>query len=391
MIKNGIIQDKSIQGVPVTVDLIPKSNITSRPAYHMVPMSITVHNTGNRSKGANAKSHTNYIDTAKGYVSWHFSVDDKEIYQELPVNENAWHAGDGGEGKGNRTSIAIEICEHEGINWAKAKENAAKLINYLLYNLNLKDVYPHKHWSGKYCPRVILNEGWDKFLEFVEILRVKTPIISESTASIEQMKQWARNKKASEEFVRLADMYYTMAQKIGINPVMAYAQFAHETGYLYKIPSSAGLDASYHNPCGLKTTKGGGDYQASAHTRFKSWEDGISAHLDHIALYAGVVGYPRKDTLDPRHFSWIFGRAKYIEDLSGKWAPSKSYATKILKFMTEIQDTKVDIASKELEKARDRIKQLEEELESKDMKILNLRFLVTNMKAGMEKILEMKE
>ena len=28
-------------------------------------------------------------------ISFHFAVDDKEIIQCLPLNRNAWHAGDG--------------------------------------------------------------------------------------------------------------------------------------------------------------------------------------------------------------------------------------------------------------------------------------------------------
>ncbi len=168
MLHEGIIQAKEIQGVPVTIDLIPRSNKTSRSGKRMIAKAITVHNTGNRSRGANADMHTRYVDSTTGYVSWHFTVDDKGIYQELPVNEVAWHAGDGGSGKGNRTSISIEICEHEGIDWEKAKENAAKLIKFLLTNVDrILNIYPHQHWSGKYCPHRILDEGWEEFKYYV--------------------------------------------------------------------------------------------------------------------------------------------------------------------------------------------------------------------------------
>ena len=50
------------------------------------------------------------------------------------------------------------------------------------------------------------------------------------------------------------------------------------------------------------------DFIAEAHKRFDSWEDGISAHVDHLALYAGAAGYPKEGTLDPRHFESLFGR-----------------------------------------------------------------------------------
>lgn len=173
MIKDGIIQDKFINGIPVIVDLIPKTNTMARPAYLMKAESITVHNTGNSSKGADAKSHTVYVKQVKAYIGWHFVVDDKQIIQNLPIIENAWHAGDGGNGDGNRKSIGIETCEHEGIDWRKAKDNAINVINYLFDNVStIENTYPHQHWNGKYCPHKILDEGWDLFMEEIENARL---------------------------------------------------------------------------------------------------------------------------------------------------------------------------------------------------------------------------
>jgi N-acetylmuramoyl-L-alanine amidase len=163
MIKNGIIQDSHIKGTKVSIDLVPVSNKFARPAKPMTPSSITVHETGNANKGADAKAHAAYIKTVKTSVSWHFTVDDNEIYQHLPINENAWHAGDGGKGKGNTTSIAVEICINEDGDFQKAKENAKRLVQYLMNETGVKEVVPHKHWSGKECPRNILASGWDKF------------------------------------------------------------------------------------------------------------------------------------------------------------------------------------------------------------------------------------
>ena len=89
-------------------DFIPIENKTSRPRYAMKPQYITIHNTGNSSKGANAEMHTQYVDNTPEYLSWHFTVDDKNIFQDLPLDETAWHAGEG-EGDGNMKSIGIEI------------------------------------------------------------------------------------------------------------------------------------------------------------------------------------------------------------------------------------------------------------------------------------------
>ena len=55
------------------------------------------------------------------------------------------------------------------------------------------------------------------------------------------------------------------------------------------------------------------------------------------ALYLGIEGYPSNITLDPRHFPYLKGTAKYVEDLSGKWCPNQSYAANIIRYMNEIK------------------------------------------------------
>ncbi len=72
-------------------DFIP-SGSSNRPGYYMNPLYITVHNTSNTAKGANAASHARFAkNNPSTGVSWHFTVDDAEIYQHLPLNENGWH------------------------------------------------------------------------------------------------------------------------------------------------------------------------------------------------------------------------------------------------------------------------------------------------------------
>ena len=106
-------------------------------------------------------------------ASYHYVVDDKEIYRLLPDNEVAWHAGDGENGTGNRQSLAIEICENADGNLLGATNNAVELTVYLmkLYNIPLKNVVQHNYWSGKNCPnRIRKGEpyNWQTFLNKVE-------------------------------------------------------------------------------------------------------------------------------------------------------------------------------------------------------------------------------
>ncbi|MFB5664365.1 N-acetylmuramoyl-L-alanine amidase family protein [Alteribacillus sp. HJP-4] len=87
-------------------DFIPKSN-RNRPETRIYPRYITVHETANKDAGADAEMHSRY---AKGgaedaETSWHYSIDDKQIIQHLPITEKGWHARGG-----NSVSIGIEIC-----------------------------------------------------------------------------------------------------------------------------------------------------------------------------------------------------------------------------------------------------------------------------------------
>ncbi len=138
----------------------------------MIPKAVTIHNTG--SATGNAAAHASYILSdacANRPASWHYTVDDKELWQHLPNNESGWHAGDN-LGPGNTTTIGIEICQHRGIDQAKANDNAAWLTAKLLteFKLTIEDVKQHNHWSGKNCPAVLRStpNGWRDFLSLVE-------------------------------------------------------------------------------------------------------------------------------------------------------------------------------------------------------------------------------
>ena len=61
--------------------LLP-SGAKNKPGRSMTPKYITMHNTGNTSKGADARAHASYLSSgASGQkVSWHYTVDDQVIY-----------------------------------------------------------------------------------------------------------------------------------------------------------------------------------------------------------------------------------------------------------------------------------------------------------------------
>ena len=132
---------------------------------------ITIHETGNKARGADAEAHGAYLrgDSAQASrVSWHYTVDEDSIVQHLPDGERAYHAGDGANGTGNAESIGIEICVNEGGDFERAKANAAALVRLLMaeHKVPVERIKQHHDWSGKDCPYTIRHTsgGWDKFL-----------------------------------------------------------------------------------------------------------------------------------------------------------------------------------------------------------------------------------
>ena len=155
--------------LPIKIVECPKEKYKTKCPHTMNPTRIVIHNTENDAPAANEIS---YMLSRPGEISFHFAVDDKEIVQGIPLDRNAWHAGDGN-GRGNREGIAIEICYSKsgGEKWLKALDNAAELTAALLkkYGWGLDKVTKHQDYSGKHCPRRILDEyGWNNFLLLVD-------------------------------------------------------------------------------------------------------------------------------------------------------------------------------------------------------------------------------
>lgn len=156
--------------VQIKQNLVPASKYSIKCPHTMNPEYITVHNTANDASAANEIA---YMIRNDNQVSFHFAVDDIEAVQGIPLNRNAWAAGDGGNGPGNRKSIHVEICYSKsgGERYQKAEANAIKLIAQLLKGRGwgIDRLKKHQDWSGKYCPHRILAEGrWEEFKKAVE-------------------------------------------------------------------------------------------------------------------------------------------------------------------------------------------------------------------------------
>ena len=146
---------------------IPPGNV-NRPDAHQ-PEYITIHETGNPSRGADAAAHSKYLNGLQDKISWHYTVDDRCAYQHLPDWEGAFHAGDGS-GDGNRKSIGIEMCVNQDGNYEQTLRNTAELVRQLMgtYGIPLSHVVQHNHWNGKDCPQQLRKAGrWQEFLNMV--------------------------------------------------------------------------------------------------------------------------------------------------------------------------------------------------------------------------------
>jgi N-acetylmuramoyl-L-alanine amidase CwlA len=153
----------------VIQNLVSTSKYNIKCPYSMTPEFIVVHNTAN---DASARNEVAYMIRNDNKVSFHYAVDDKEIVQGIPENRNAWHAGDGSNGPGNRKGISIEICYSKsgGQRFIEAEKLAAKFIAFKLKEKGwgINRVKKHQDFSGKYCPHRTLDMGWQRFLDMVK-------------------------------------------------------------------------------------------------------------------------------------------------------------------------------------------------------------------------------
>ena len=148
---------------------MPTNKYSIKCPYAMTAAGICIHNTANDASAAN---EINYMINNNSQTSYHVAVDDKEVIECIPFNRNAWHAGDGAYGDGNRKYIAIEICYSKsgGDRFIQAEKNCAAYVAKLLKERGWDVSYVKKHqdFSGKYCPHRTLDMGWDRFINMIK-------------------------------------------------------------------------------------------------------------------------------------------------------------------------------------------------------------------------------
>ena len=183
-----------------TQQICPESNRYNKCPYPMTAEAITVHNTAN---DASAENEITYMNRNTKLVSFHFAVDDREVRQGLPLDRNAFHAGDGAYGRGNRKTIAVEVCYSKsgGERFVQAEKNAARFVAQLLKERGwgVDKVTKHQDYSGKYCPHRTLDTGWNRFLDMVKTELGKSDIILQPDEPASNKLAQALGKKTNEQ------------------------------------------------------------------------------------------------------------------------------------------------------------------------------------------------
>lgn len=184
-----LIHGSTIGHADVVVrDLMTSGKVVS--GYSLTPSYITIHNVGDDDVPGvtwdKALRNANKYGKSGGYriASWHVTVDYNKIYQEIPFNRVAWHAGDGEYGKGNRHSIGIENCQYSR-DKTKQKlvwENCAALCVELTkeYSIPTKHIVQHYYWTKKDCPYLLRHKrfGYD-WTWFMNLVKGTKPVDTE--------------------------------------------------------------------------------------------------------------------------------------------------------------------------------------------------------------------
>lgn len=162
--------DDAHEQLNLKIDLIPEGKYGRRLFRELSPKYITIHSTQNPTGDAYAHAKALKRGALRGgvcgYLCWHFTVQDDAVIQHIPTDERGEHADF--DGPGNRYSIGIEMCEHQGNNQLATMERTAKLAASLMYHhkIPVENIRAHYHWPragystpNKNCPHFLMENG----------------------------------------------------------------------------------------------------------------------------------------------------------------------------------------------------------------------------------------
>ena len=132
-----------------------------------------------------------------------------------------------------------------------------------------------------------------------------------------------------EEFI---DKLWDAAVAEGVRPEVIYAQSMVETGYLQ---FGGSVQPKQCNFCGLGATDRNTPGEDFSSYGSDAVYVGFLAQAQHLRAYAGYAPLSSK-TYDKRYGTWLFGRSRSVECLSGTWASDTSYGNKLKSIMNKL-------------------------------------------------------
>lgn len=156
-----------------------KFNTSSRKGMRI--KYIVIHDTGNKSKGADAEAHYKYFNGGNRNASAHYFVDETQVLQLVEDDTSAWAVGDGKNKYGvtNANSLSIEICVNSDGNYGVAVQKTIELTKHLMnkHNIPIENVIRHYDASRKNCPASMAKDNWKAWGEFKEALKDDKPLV----------------------------------------------------------------------------------------------------------------------------------------------------------------------------------------------------------------------
>ncbi|MTI69633.1 MAG: hypothetical protein FH751_05180 [Firmicutes bacterium] len=200
-------------------------------------------------------------------------------------------------------------------------------------------------------------------------------LVGPSKASLLQMETWARNNRATYKFIDAAKLYLKYGSLTKLRGDILYCQSAKETNFG---KYTGVVKEEMNNFAGIKIKNPTGD-NISDHETFKSIEDGVRAHFNHMCAYVGItpIGIPHDRYYIVKSLDWA-STVRYVEELGGKWAPDKNYGVSIKNLLNKLLNTEIDVINykKLYEKCLKEREKLNYEIELLKEKINKIKSIV---------------
>lgn len=150
--------------------VVPVWRTLQRPGIKArLPRKGVQHENGNQAALAYQDSKYLFDGAGGRQASWHMTVDDKEGYINIPVDEVTWQAGDGA-GPGNYNGLSCELSQamiRDAARTRKARRNAAEMMGRIGARVNAEPPSNrHKDYMLKNCPQFLNADpnAWNQYL-----------------------------------------------------------------------------------------------------------------------------------------------------------------------------------------------------------------------------------